>query len=320
MNTNQAIKDSSYPPLQNQELTSAVNDLTSCYPKVLRSDDDPKVTEQNYGLTSCMFFDTPKTMKDGSVVYGFMKNRGNFATEESAKRTATDLVRNVDSVNTIKIGLVGRWLPICNGNADSAAVEEVYASSDPHLEHLEKQKTKKKEEAEIIKEIKQREEELKKEDIYDNEWGAPYYVMKRVTERKLCETIRDLTKKIDEYRKSVRDTREKLATIEHHFPNHKRVWLNIYNAELRKAGIPDIEIPQEELDEYEANIIDLLNGGFDPSENSPTHEDVSKNSVNIKEHSIAFVMEETDSSREKATEALIYFNGDIISAVNKLKK
>jgi Family of unknown function (DUF5832) len=240
-----------FPALTGHMARAAVNGQVEIFPQVVRSMSDPPIAQQKVGNVSFMLFNEPKKLKSGKPVYGFIKLRGNWSDDNLAKKEASKIICEHDSKYKIRIAPVGEWVPLTE---DESVVKEQFdiKTTDSPQVQLRDQAVKEKEEenAKIMKELRDKEEELKK-DLYDDQTSLDFYTMKRVTDLRLNENLDIYYKKIEEIKGKIIDTRKITKTLEKDHPEYTSQWLDNYNRELRKAGVPD-HIPNVKLmKEYE---------------------------------------------------------------------
>lgn len=237
-----------YPPLTGEVGEAAVEGKLVKYPQIARGNKDYPVPQQAMGLISFMLFKEPKKLQSGSPVYGFFKLRGNYADEDICVSKAGDIIRSQDSKTKIKIAEVGAWLPI----TDEERGGIVQKSVDIRTEDSEKDKIReeahKQEQAKaerIMKELKEREKEVREgRDYNDDPDSLDYYTMKKVAWQRLRETIEIQKKKTLDLEEKLVLTRKILAELDERHPSYAVDMVENYNKERRKSGFPDY-VPSE---------------------------------------------------------------------------
>lgn len=243
--------------LNDKETKLAVADLIASYPQVIRSMMDPPITNQVYGNISFMLFNEPKKLRTGKNVYGFVKVRGNWADEYLAKKKATDIVREHDSKYKIKICPVGHWMPITDEEAFVNEMLDVNTEGEDSVQLRDQAvKEKESEQRKVMREIREREEEAKKDDVYDDQESLTFYTMKRVTEMRLVENIEIKMNEVKSLEGKLVDTRRILKKLDVSHLSYNDQWIERYNVERRKSGIPDFKPSDKLLEEYN-NWIDV---------------------------------------------------------------
>lgn len=244
-----------YPPLKCDDPVgkSSVEGQIVYYPRVVRSQADDPINNQVIGNVSFMLFKEPKKFRNGQPAYGFFKLRGNWASEEQARDQASKIIREKDSRYIILQAPVGHWVPITDQTAFCKDVHDVKTSKDDMALHDTAKKEKMAEQKALMREIREREEELKQGgDIYDDPESLTYYSMRRVTEMRLTESRDKQRNQLEALEETLRKVRKELKTLEQTHSEYKDQWIERYNEERRKGGIPDF-IPSEKLfDEYES--------------------------------------------------------------------
>lgn len=262
-----------YPPLGYDNVgQAAVNGQIFSYPRVVRSMADPPIDGQKYCLLSQQILKEPQQMKDGNTAYGFQKVRGFARDFEEAERLARKIVRETDSRFPIGIKEVGSWIPIANVDITSVAkdVVNVDLNEDEKMERVRSEK--KDEEKRIMRELKDREEQLKNDgDIYDNPDSLKYYSMRRVTEIRLYEHRDAILKKLREVEKTIDIVQQETKVLENNHPEYMDMWLECYNEERKVSGLPDY-VPNSDYENEHNNITlkqeeNLIDKGKTPLEN-----------------------------------------------------
>lgn len=249
-----------YPALKPNDSIgrSAVDGQIVSYPKVVRTMIDPPINNQSIGNISFMLFNEPKKTKSGKPVYGFCKLRGNWNGEQQARFEASKIIREVDSKYPVLLAPVGSWVPITE---DEDASKDKYdvRMKDEEL-HLRDEAAKEKEadRRRIQREIQERAEELKKGDIYDDPTTLTYYSMRMVTELRLTEERERQLKQLAGVEDNIRKVQEELARMEANHPDYKDNWIECYNAERRKTGIPDFCPSEGFLDKHDEAVRAIL--------------------------------------------------------------
>jgi len=225
------------------------------YPRIVRSNKDPIISGQNIGIVSFMQFDKPMKLKNGRLVYAFFKVRGVYESVDVATAKAKELVRNVDSKFRMLLSPVGEWLPVLDD--DSAVKDILEVTKDDQEKSLRDEAAKKKqqEDERIMREIREKEHELRTTgDIYDNPESIEYYTMKRTTESRLTDEME--LKKIQQ--ESMREkrtmVRDELYELEKKHPEYHNKWVDVVNAKRKESGTPAFVPKPGQFEEYEEYI------------------------------------------------------------------
>jgi hypothetical protein len=275
-------------PVQTQE---AVRDKVK-FPEIVRSNIDTPIPGQKYALVTQTLFSEPKKDKAGNIVYGFMKNRGNYADEASAKAAAGKIIKEQDSHDAVLITPVGTWLPI-KPNMDYVAEKlDVRMDANEIQFRDEEAKEKQAEQRRKLRELKEREEEIKedyeaakrermdknrkiKQDLKEREdklkssddgkdldtpGTLDHYTKCRATERMLTDEIirvREALRKLVDKRNTIWKGLRIVETTPagHDFPER---WLPYYNKKFAEVGIPEYRPRADQFDEYNASTLELL--------------------------------------------------------------
>jgi hypothetical protein len=239
--------DQTSPSLTIQESENAIKELnntafTSKFPRVDRTYADPVLTLQTIGLVS--FIPAKGATPNEKGIYGFAKLRGNFQTEAEASQRAEFLIRNVDSYHQIFHTYVGRPFPLTNSSDYSATTDEIDIRKDTAQSISTDLRSKKSEDEQAMKEIKEREKQLLEEskreeaDPYDN------YITLRVKKAQLSWTYLEHQKKMAEVKEILIKTRKDIEDLDGEFPEFKDSYYEKYVQARKDAGLKE---SQEQL-------------------------------------------------------------------------
>lgn len=255
-----------YPPLTDDVGQAAVNGQVFNYPKVVRTMVDPAITSQGLGLLSFMLFKEPKKFSSGKAVYGYVKLRGNYNDQASCEFEASKIIREIDSKFQVRFAPVGHWVPITDEEAFVKEKIDVKTSEEDHSFRDAAMREKEAEQRKIIREVKERKEELENDgDIYDHPESLKFYSMKRVTELRLMETRDAYMKNIDSIKEKLEITQKELYKLSLANPQYTDEWIDCYNEERKKAGVPNYVPSEEQMEEHDHAQNNLKDTSFDVS-------------------------------------------------------
>ncbi|HMP28150.1 MAG TPA: hypothetical protein PKD85_01035 [Saprospiraceae bacterium] len=241
-----------FPPLTGKDAEAAVSNQILYYPQVVRSNIDEPISEQHFGAISFQLLEGDVRTKDGKRIFGFFKLRGNWASKEQATSKASRIVREQDSKHKIRVANVGHWLPICDDN--SLVKENIGVNLDDNDEEEIRRKAEiqtEKQKRQVMREMKEREEEIKNaKDLNEETDSLDHYTMKRVVWMRMRENMQQLKNQSESLDKKYEEVREKLRELDASHPNYEHDWIENYNKERRKAGIPDHVPSKREEEEY----------------------------------------------------------------------
>jgi hypothetical protein len=243
------VVDPSHDNLTPSETALAAKDLIK-YPQVVRGHEDEPIPNQEVGLFSFNLFREPKKMQSGHLAYGFVKFRGNYSSNETATAKATSIIKTQDSTNEVLIFPVGQWYPITTD--PNIVTDRLDVKMNDNDKQLRDQAAKEKQEDDkkIMRQIKEREEECKSHDHYDDTRSLDFYTMKRNTEKFLTEAIEAARTKLEESELKRRTVWNILRQIEVDYPEYPDTWLDRYNQERAKAGIPEYIPSDKQFQDY----------------------------------------------------------------------
>lgn len=202
---------------------------------------DPNQHGQNICLVS--FIPSTGATPDKDNIYGMMKVRGVYATEEEANERADFIIRNVDSYHEIFHCKVGRPFPVTEDNEFASTVNSIDIRKKT-TELISKDiLSKKKEEKEEMEGIQEREKKLLEEskkaqegeqmDIFDE------YITMNVKRAQLLWTYKETKEKLKQMKTSYLQSIERIKEIDIEMPEFKEQYKEKYMSARRDAGIPD---------------------------------------------------------------------------------
>lgn len=229
-----------YQPLTEEQMNVA-KDERIVYPRVMRTKIDKTVPpNQVVSVVSLMMHKQPKVI-DGKEVYGMIKSRGTFPCEQHAREHAAKIVRDEDSLSTNFILPVGHWFKLCDDTSVCKNVEEVRL--DIPKEQDDALREKRRENQRKMQEVRSRMQELQEDgDIYDDKTSLKYYSMRRVTEDKLLEQLEQYEINKRKLEETLREVQNELYNIETNHGEYRTRWIDCYNEERSKAGIPNFSL------------------------------------------------------------------------------
>lgn len=243
------IINKSAKSLSDDELMLATKDLyinkySKQYPRENRRLVDPiKHGEPRFVLFS--YIKSPLAKPDPDGLFGAAKIRGVFFTEEDAAKRAAEIIKDVDSVNSIYTCLVGQAFPlIVDGNVGKAGSSGELSEIDirENVDNViaanvrEKRNTDQK----TMDEMKQRQEDLMK-DVDPNKELDPLdsYVQDRVKLAHLRYHLFEYTKHVQKCTISERNALERIKSLLIEHPEYEDQYMEKYKQGRRTANIPE---------------------------------------------------------------------------------
>ena len=202
---------------------------------------DPNQHGQNICLVS--FIPSTGATPDKDNIYGMMKVRGVYATEEEANERADFIIRNVDSYHEIFHCKVGRPFPVTEDNEFASTVNSIDIRKKT-TELISKDiLSKKKQEKEEMEGIQEREKNLLEESKKAQE-GEPMdifdeYITMNVKRAQLLWTYKETKEKLKQMKNSYLQSIQRIKEIDIEKPEFKEQYKEKYMSARRDAGIPD---------------------------------------------------------------------------------
>jgi hypothetical protein len=236
-------KPSKAKPLINDELEQAFEDLyIDKYLKVDRKYNDPEINGQTYALFS--FTPSLTATPDQHGLYGFIKIRGTFSRLEEAEEKSKELIQYF-SANKIFVCKTGTPIPLqekLNNIENIVEVDDDQRDAEcVRFQELAKEQGLKEKQA--IEEIKQREEELKRDVQQDPNDKEPIQIyLELIHKRATCAYLYTQHKqKLEETKNIIIATRKKIADMDVKYPNLKDEYMEHYQKSCKNNGIDKAE-------------------------------------------------------------------------------
>ena len=280
--------------LSDEETKAAVANLekTSTYPIRDRYLADPDIQFQRIALVS--FVPSEKATPDSNGIYGFMKVRGNYSTEEEASQRAEYLIRNGDSYHKIFHTFVGKPFPITESSEFSAEREEIDIRKEAGKSVSISVKKKRDEEVQQIKEIEARSAELREDVELEEEDIDPLdtYITLKVKSAQLAWTYLEHLKKMADVRQVLLSARESLSKLDEQDSSYAETYFHKYEKAREISGLQTN--PDSVNNFIRFMVQDIPLPGIDKSANDY---DGIKNIGNVLSNTLAKISESKDEQK-----------------------
>jgi hypothetical protein len=224
---------------------------------------DPPQMNQKICLVSFIPSKTAKPDKDG--VFGFMKVRGVYATEDEANERAEFIIRNVDSYHHIFHANVGRPFPVTTSDIFCEEVKQIDIRKKATETISEDILSQKKKERQDLEEMKQREKALLEESdrAQRNEPLDDFetYITEQVKRAQLLWTYLETKKKMVQMRESIEKTSASLKEKEEANPDYFTRYKERYYQARKEAGLPSENTDESFLKYLGVDILDVPEAG-----------------------------------------------------------
>jgi len=237
------VRHSLAPPLTEEQTARAMETKFRSleFPEIDRHYADPPIIHQKIGLVS--FTPSKNARPDEDGIYGMMKLRGNFATEEEANERAEFLIRNHDSYHEIYHAFVGRPFPVTNKDGFEKELQTIDIRKKTVRLISEDILNKKREEEKEVKEMHEREKTLLEESkrAKENLPEDPYdrYITDQVKRAQLIWTYHETMKKCEQMKDLIRTTNETIAMTEADCPSFRDQYKEKYMKARKDAGLTE---------------------------------------------------------------------------------
>jgi len=231
-------------PLDENETVEAVRILNQDirFTQVDRYYADPPQPNQKIVLVS--FVPSKGATPDKDNIYGMMKVRGVYATEEEANERAEFLIRNIDSYHDVFHAWVGRPFPVTATADDfSGSIKTIDIRKKTTELISEDILSRKRQEKREMEGIQEREKQLLEESKRASE-GLPVdpfedYITQNVKRAQLVWTFHETKKKIQQMRDSFRSATENIRKADEDHPDFIDKYKERYMEARRSSGIAD---------------------------------------------------------------------------------
>jgi hypothetical protein len=151
-------------------------------------------------------------------------------------------------------------------------------------------KDKEQEEKRIALELKEREEQAKNEDLYDNTKTLRFYSMRRVTAMRLEENIIAKRAELERLEKILYEkVYAELIALEKEYPEYEDQWIKCFDEERAKSGISPFVPSATQFDEYNKYRKNLAQSNkihdTDPQNELPLPRTENNNSLKTRDES-----------------------------------
>lgn len=226
--------------LTEDEVTEAMkcldnNKFVKKFLQVERRYADPVEPMQRIGLFSWVPAKGATPNENG--IYGFIKLRGNYPTDQEASERAEFLIRGVDSYHQIYHAYVGRPMPCTTRSDFSEDTTEIDLRKDMTEAVSSSIKSKKKSESQQIREIEDREKELLSESKREEQDPLEFYTTLRVKKAQITWTYLETKKKLDEMKEIIIKTRDQISEMEKDNDQYAKDYFKKYCDARAESGL-----------------------------------------------------------------------------------
>jgi hypothetical protein len=230
-------------PLNLDELPKAMNVLNKdiTFSQVDRYYADPPQTNQKIALVS--FIPSSGATPDKDNIFGMMKVRGVYGTEEEANERAEFIIRNVDSYHDVFHAFVGRPFPVTTSDGYAGSVKSIDIRKKTTELISEDILSRKRQEKMEMEDIQDREKKLLEESNRAKE-GLPIdsydeYITENVKRAQLVWTFHETKKKILQMKNTFQTTTERIQELDKDHPEYVSSYREKYMEARKASGIPD---------------------------------------------------------------------------------
>ena len=223
------------------ELDIAVDNLVKEWPQIEKRWVDPSIDKQTYCLLSFMPSSSAKPDKEG--MYGIVKVRGVFETEEECDIQSRKILDESDSYHAIWTGRVGHPLPLVDDNDERYAqeIQNVSLQEKIKQEMSKNVREHRNKEKEFVKEAEQRAADQRAKDdaaMRGEVDEEERYITLRVKRANLIFTLYQMLVSMKRYKDTLTQTVSILDEMDEKFPEFQQTFLAKYNYAAEQAGVP----------------------------------------------------------------------------------
>ena len=236
------------PPLTEEEMDYAreTKIKTLKFPQIDRQYADPPIHNQNIVLVS--FVPAKGSRPDEDNIYGMMKVRGVYATEDEANERAENLIRNHDSYHEIFHAYVGRPFPVTNATGYEKDLQTIDIRKKTVKLISEDIFNKKRDEEKDMREMQDREKKLleeskrAKEDIPEDPYEV--YITEQVKRAQLIWTYVETIKKCKQMKDLIKTANQNIETTEESNPDFRDRYKQKYFEARKDAGLKEESVEE----------------------------------------------------------------------------
>lgn len=231
------VFDFNHNNLTTDEFNAAKDELINkdhleLYPKNEKAFADPSIDGQSYSLIS--FYPSTGATPDKDGIYGMVKVRGTYGDLDACDKRSEYLIKNIDSVHSIYYAGVGKPFPITCSSKFSKDINKIKIQEKMAEEKMKKE-TKEEQE---IREIKEREAEIMKQNQKPIEISdIDKYITLKVKKAQLIHTYLNMKKKMKEIKSKILDTRDEIEFFDEQNNLLKDTYMEKYNKSLESVNI-----------------------------------------------------------------------------------
>jgi hypothetical protein len=208
------------------------------FPRTFKYSSDPIYRNQTYALHS--FIPSKGATPDNDGIFGMFKIRGSCGTLEEADEQAEEIIRNVDSYNTVFHSYCGKWFPATSSSKYTEEVNEIDINKKIKDRVSENLKEKRKKDKTELQEIEEREEELRtdvKDSIDQDEDPLKNYIELYVKKAHCLHTLDRYKLDIEKLDKVMTDAQKLIEDMDVEHPTFKDEYLDVYKKARTKVGL-----------------------------------------------------------------------------------
>jgi len=201
---------------------------------------DPLVpATQAYSLVS--FVPSKNAKPDSDGVYGMLKVRGTYQSQEDADMRAEYLIRNCDTYHSIFHVFTGHPFPLCANKKYISETKEIDIKKKAIEVNSDEIRKKRNDDGQIMSELKNREEELLKDvDEKKEEDTLETYTETLVKRAQLIWTYKETSKKMEEMKKNIIKSKNLLDSLDTSSNGEfRKLSIERYREARKKSGLPD---------------------------------------------------------------------------------
>jgi len=230
------------PPLSKEEVKDATTELVSkSYLQVDRRYVDPVYKNQMFCIHS--FTPSQGATPDEHGVFGFMKCRGTYASEDKAAKRCEKIIRDQDSYHPLQISHCGRPFPVCEDPEKFAAdTSEIDISKEATNTISKDIRKKRDEEKKVMEQIEERRKNLTKTVEDENKSPEDQYIMLRVKRADLMHKYAQTQDELVKIQNLIKACHKEIKQADAIHPEFKDYFFDKYKAARLEVGIKTEDI------------------------------------------------------------------------------
>lgn len=235
-------RDRDREKLKGEDFDSAILELNNTsfvkkFPRTFKYSADPTFSNQVYSLHSFIPSKGAKADKDG--VFGMIKFRGTFGTNQEAQERSEQIIKDIDSAHSIFHGYVGKWFPVTQSSKYTDEIHEVDIQTKTKDVVSKDLKAKQRNDKQELREIEERKQKLMEDVKVDKDIDpTENYTELQVKRANILYSRDQYLEALAKIEPILEKTKVEIKKMDSEDSNLRNEYIEKYKDALKEAGIP----------------------------------------------------------------------------------